>query len=495
MTDAAARGAVRVLMLVENDVVADTRVQKEAFALARAGLDVTVLGVAGGTERFEGRLGPCRLVRVPVGTEAAEAWAQRRGARRRIRRIPQRARRVSIRIRLPWRRARRVRIPAGARADTAFGAAQRAAWRAVDRAAGKTGWGTSWRTYLPEVRDFERAFGPVVDEIDPDVIHAHDVRTVGVAQGACEAARRRGRDVRWIYDAHEYVGGLSLYGRRTKRSVMAWASLEREFIRHADRVITVSPEIATELQRCYGLTRRPSVVLNIPAAATDRTDTRLDLRARLGLPAEVPLLVYSGKVTAARGVQTAVEALTLLPEAHLAVVSVPHTQTHAVRLLAEWAEELKVSDRTHLLDPVPPSEVVEFLSSASVGLIPLLHFGSHEMALTNKLFEYLHAHLPVVVSDCRAQKRFVEDFRVGRAFPAEDASALAAAVRAVLAEREAHVAAITPQLLEEYSWSRQERSLRDVYRDLLGRDALFSEDELLRREGGRRTSPLVEETP
>jgi glycosyltransferase involved in cell wall biosynthesis len=123
--------------------------------------------------------------------------------------------------------------------------------------------------------------------------------------------------------------------------------------------------------------------------------------------------------------------------------------------------------------------VVGLLSSATAGLIPLLHFGSHEMALTNKLFEYLHARIPVLVSDCRAQARFVQDAGVGEVFTAEDADSLARAATAVVTGRAAYVASITDDLLAEYSWARQEEHLRDLYRDLLGAAALRAEDDLV----------------
>jgi len=525
-----------VVMLVENDVVVDTRVQKEAFALARAGLRVTLLGVAAGEERVEQPLGPCHLVRVPVGTDAVRAHAARTGrpvavppagtgtdqvadlrermaARRRAIAVASRqaaARRAGasgpvaaagytagVAVRRAQQEALRLggRLLSGrVRIQALSARAQRVTRRAVEARRTQAVDGVRWQDDLPEVHDFDRAFGPVVDELAPDVIHAHDVRTTIVAVRACERARAAGRLLPWVYDAHEYVAGLSLYGRRTPRVVAAWTDLERETVRSADRVITVSPQIASELRTCYGLSRLPSVVLNIPsepvaalpagtAGTADPADDLADesdgdLRGRLGLATDVPLLVYSGKVTAARGVQTAVEALPSMPGTHLAVVSVPHTRTHAVRILAELARELGVEDRVHLLEPVAPSQVVAFLRSADVGLIPLLHFGSHEMALTNKLFEYLHAGVPVVVSDCRAQEAFVREHRVGESFPAEDAAALAKAVGQVLADPLRYVEAITPDLLEQYSWGRQEQHLRDLYRDLLGADALAAEDAL-----------------
>jgi glycosyltransferase involved in cell wall biosynthesis len=192
--------------------------------------------------------------------------------------------------------------------------------------------------------------------------------------------------------------------------------------------------------------------------------------------------VYAGGVTAARGLATAVAALPELPAVHLAVIAVPHSQIPAARNLVDQAAELGVSSRLHLLDPVPPEQVSAFVSGADVGLLPLLHFGSHEVALPNKLFEYLYGGVPVLVSDCRAQAEFVRRHRVGRVHTAGDAASLAAELRALLGESatlRARIAAAASDLLVPFAWDRQEESLREVYRRLLGADRV--------REPSRRT--------
>jgi glycosyltransferase involved in cell wall biosynthesis len=66
---------------------------------------------------------------------------------------------------------------------------------------------------------------------------------------------------------------------------------------------------------------------------------------------------------------------------------------------------------------VPPDEVVEFNSTADVGVHPLLAgVPNHEMALPNKIFDYMHAGLPIVVTDLRELGSFVRKHRAGRGF-------------------------------------------------------------------------------
>jgi glycosyltransferase involved in cell wall biosynthesis len=336
------------------------------------------------------------------------------------------------------------------------------------RADGLWGRVRGWRWIHPQVLDFEAAFGPVIVQLAPDVIHAHDMHLVGVAARARAAVRDR--TVPWVYDAHEYVPGLSQYGGRTASVVAGWADLEAEFIRDADRVITVSPAIADALERRYALHRKPAVVLNIPTVSPPGQATVTPLRDVCGLPDDVPLITYIGGITSARGVDTAVTAMVRLLEVHLALVCVPHNDTWYSRKLRRLATDLDVDDRVHFLNPVGPGEVVDFLRGVDVGLIPLLSFPSHEMSLPNKLFEYLHAGVPIVCSELDSLGPFTREHGVGVTFQSGDADGLAAAVREVLDESERFRAACQdPELLLTFSWSHQADELRRLYSDLLGR--------------------------
>jgi glycosyltransferase involved in cell wall biosynthesis len=337
------------------------------------------------------------------------------------------------------------------------------------RLARKKGGPVRWRAQHPRVLDYEVAFGPVIDALKPDVLHAHDMHIVGVAAHARARARAAGRDLPWVYDAHEYVPGLSEYGGRTARDIAGWADLEDEFIRDASRVITVSPAIADILQERYQLARRPTVVLNIPSVDATSSEPVGTLREICGLAPGVPLLCYSGGMTQARGLHTAVEATALLPDAHLGLVCVPHTGTDDVRVLRQQAEDLGLRDRVHFVNPVSSGQVVHFLKGVDVALIPALSYPSHEMSLPNKLFEYLHAGVPIVSSDLQSISAFLRETGAGLTHPVEDAPALAAAVRTVLADPQGFAAAAAdPALLARYSWTGQADLLRAMYDELLG---------------------------
>ena len=87
------------------------------------------------------------------------------------------------------------------------------------------------------------------------------------------------------------------------------------------------------------------------------------------------------------------------------------------------------------------------------------------MALPNKLFEYLHAGLPMVVSDSPQMAAFVREHQLGEVASVDDPAAWAEAIRRVLADpaRYGGGSKGREQLRREWSWEAQERVLLELY--------------------------------
>ncbi|SBT41262.1 glycosyltransferase [Micromonospora narathiwatensis] len=443
--DAASRQGIRgrVVMLVDNGVEGDSRVQKAARSAADAGWDVTLLGCARIDRERDWRLGEARVRVLPLGAPAGPA--RNRGLRGRL---------VS-RGGLPLRAARLARRPVEH--------AQVVLWRGLqgDRA---------WRRLEPGLWGYERLFGPVIDELRPDLIHAHDFRMLGVAARAKLRAQAAGRPTRLVWDAHEWLPGAKPR-RDNARWLPAHLGYVREYVGHADAVVTVSDSLAELLQRDHHLAERPGVLLNAPVAADEPAgdgEPAPDLRRLCGVDRDTPLLVYSGAMAVQRGLDTVVEALPRLPGVHLAMV-VGDPAAPYVRGLVARAERLGVPDRVHVVPYVPHRQLVAFLSGADVGLIPLHHWPNHEIALITKFFEYSHARLPIVVSDVRTMAQTVRATGQGEVFRARDVTDLVRAVRAVLAAPDRYRAAYEgPESpLPGWTWEAQAQRLDALYRRLL----------------------------
>jgi glycosyltransferase involved in cell wall biosynthesis len=504
----------RVVMLVDNDVRTDSRVQKTAHSAADAGWDVIVLGRSGTDqpETFQLGLVQVRLIPTPgtlarrrhefrrpwlrrpfaypptgIATQRGQvvrAWqadlrvretlmtlgaeSGQAGLRRSLSHAALRGQYVASEFLRHWvnfrawqlslaRSKRKLRSPWD-RAYMAF-------WQLVqgDRA---------WRRLEPGLWDFELAYGPVVDELQPDLIHAHDFRMVGVGARATIRARGQGRAVKLVWDAHEFLPGVKPW-HDNPRWLPAHCAYIREYVPFADAIITVSEQLADMLVEYHKLAERPAVIMNAPeltpAAATGEEPVP-DLREICGIGPEVPLLVYSGTAPQQRGLDTMIDGLAQLERAHVAlVVGKPHSPYVAhLRQLQARAEQLGVADRVHIVPYVPFWQVPAFLSAADVGVIPIHHWPNHEIALIQKFFEYSHARLPIVVSDVKTMAETVQSTGQGEVFRAEDVADYVRAVRAVLADPSRYRAAYDkPGLLESWTWETQVSILDAVYSRLL----------------------------
>lgn len=507
MSEPVATPAPRVVLFRPMPLDRDTRAKKFAATLARGGYDVVVLApVNTGSDTTEQAMGGVRIIPVPVGTRHRDAANRRASVLRQTqirllsREDPESyvTRVVEHKRELRRNRAKSARlrsqvaptasgVVAGVKLAVVRGQASalkvelrgmRSRWLAQDRLNRTVA--RSWKSFdhrrratqmlattrgvLPEVRDYADAFAPVLDQLEPDVIHAHHPF---ILQTALRAARRRvaaGHDCAIVYDARENFAGIPEGEQGSPRRHAVLVRQEATAIRHVDRVITVSEPIADELQGRYGLPRTPNVVLNVPVrVASSAAPT---VRQVVGVDADTMLLLYSGGVSAARGIETLVDALSELPDAQLAIVVVPHPHPSIPALLAR-ADRAGNADRVHVAGPVSQRDIATFLSGADVAIHPLPGGSpNHDQAMPNKLFEYLHAGLPLVVSDAKMMAAFVRDHEVGETFVSGHPDSLASAVERLRSAppSKAHLAAVA----ERYSWQGQEAVVLKVYDELTG---------------------------
>lgn len=477
MTEGTA-AAPRVVMLTSNTVVGDSRVQKVAWSAGNAGFDAVVVGAAPGGRRLDDRIGAARVVRLPLGPAYLHAAGPAAAAARLARRG-----RHGLR-----RRLHRVAVPPGAEATGPAGVAGHAVWRTVVRDA-------DWRRTQPQVVELERALLPEVLALRPALLHAHDYSTLGLAVTAADRLARQGTPTRVLYDAHELLSGVRGHDPVWRRSLL---DLEAAAIHRADAVVTVSDRLADLLVAAHGLQERPTVVLNCPVApepgaagASAGAGGVGTLRQRLRLPPKVPLLVYSGAVAPQRGLATLVEALPLLPGVHAAVVAAPGNRH--VAPLRQLAVRLGVAERLHVTPYVAAADVTTFLADASVGVIPILHYPNHEIALITKWFEYVHAGLPILVSDVEEMARATRELGNGEVFPAGDAPGLARAARVILDNRERYVTTYHAAPLTKWTWQEQMTPLIGLYARLVGAQPSVPADQPAFSASGLRAPAVGEE--
>ena len=237
-----------------------------------------------------------------------------------------------------------------------------------------------------------------------------------------------------------------------------WDRIERLAAHRADACVTVGEGVAQHAQARFG--RRFSVVRN-------GHDVRLDsrsapgIRTRLGLGPDAFILAVAGNFKRGMAVEPLLRAVAELPErVHLVFVG-----RHYQEFLTT-ASLLGVADRTHLVPPVSPTEIVPLLAEADLAPVPYYPSSVNlRHALPNGFFLAVAAGVPVLYPDALVDLReLAERHGVGWEIDPESETLIAAAVRRLLEapqeliERRAHLKAVR----EELAWGSEERELARV---------------------------------
>ena len=260
-------------------------------------------------------------------------------------------------------------------------------------------------------------------QLRPDVVHVHDPSLLPLARSARRLLRRSGHRVALVGDVTPGEG---------------WAD-------GLDAVTTTSePEVGAAGRQ----------VLALPDAASIGGTPTSDVRADCGLPGDTTLIVL--RDAAEDHVDLALRTLEHLPQAHLAVVpDHPVAPRHLIRL----ARRRGVDERFHVLTAVPLDQVVSYISTADVGLVP---DASQDPVAVH---EFAAAGVPVAVVGASQE---VAALITNQGLGAVVTQARPQRIARVSANLADHAAAASPPTGDGHVWDSQAHDLVALYTQLVG---------------------------
>jgi glycosyltransferase involved in cell wall biosynthesis len=123
------------------------------------------------------------------------------------------------------------------------------------------------------------------------------------------------------------------------------------------------------------------------------------------------------------------------------------------------------SDSIYFHPAVAPHDVLRYAASADVGLSLIEDTClSYRLCLPNKVFEYLMAGLPIIVSDLPEMAALVRERGIGAVARSLDPQGIGEAIARVLAMTPTARAANVRETAREFSWEAQEEELVRRYR-------------------------------
>ncbi|MCO4338129.1 glycosyltransferase [Staphylococcus agnetis] len=284
-----------------------------------------------------------------------------------------------------------------------------------------------------------------------DIYHSNDLNTL--PQGIiCAKLRLKPKPL--VYDSHEVQSDRTGYDKRKIKMI------ERFLLRFVDEMMVENHTRAKHNEKLYGF--YPQTLYNYSELYDINTRSKVNLHQKLGLSENEKILLYQGGLQQGRGLEKLIDAMPLIKEGVLVFIG-------AGKLTAQLKEQAKQSsekERIFFLEKVPFQELPSITREAYLGFQVLQNVCfNHYSASSNKLFEYMMAHVPVVSCDFPEIAKVVNEQEVGIAIDAHDHHNIAYAVNELLTNQALyeHVKANTQKAKMIYNWQNEKGKLLALY--------------------------------
>ncbi|MDP2335556.1 MAG: glycosyltransferase [Bacteroidota bacterium] len=259
-----------------------------------------------------------------------------------------------------------------------------------------------------------------------------------------------------IYDSHEYFTEVpELIGRPVVKAI--WTKLEKLLVPRVDAAYTVCDSIAEVYHDLYGVDFK--VVRNLPVCSqleipspeiTEKSD-------------EPKIILYQGALNLGRGIEAAIRAMQYMDGAVLWLAG----DGDLTAQLKQMVAELKLEPKVKFLGRLPLGELSRITRQADLGISLEEDLGlNYRFALPNKLFDYIQAGVPVLVSNLPEMRHIVDHYQIGVIAETHQRKDLAEIMKKALLDQEkiSLWKQNLPLAAKELCWENEEEILREVYR-------------------------------
>ncbi|MDT3995805.1 glycosyltransferase, partial [Mammaliicoccus fleurettii] len=134
--------------------------------------------------------------------------------------------------------------------------------------------------------------------------------------------------------------------------------------------------------------------------------------------------------------------------------------------LKDMSKNSAKAHKIHFLDKVPFQELPSYTREAYLGFQVLQNICfNHYSASSNKLFEYMMAHVPVISCDFPEIKKVVDETNTGIVVDPHNANEIAEAVNKLVSDEALRnrLSENTKQAKEIYNWNNEKVKLLEIY--------------------------------
>jgi len=258
-----------------------------------------------------------------------------------------------------------------------------------------------------------------------------------------------------VYDSHEYFTEVpELIGRPRVKRIWEW--LEKKMLPNLKHCYTVCDSIAAVYHEKYGVPFQ--VVRNIP---TSKNTVQLNEKEN-----QQKIILYQGAVNIGRGLEQAIKSMHFIDGAQLVIAGDGDIKGQ----LEELVRTEQLEDKVRFTGRLSIEELAKLTPTADLGLSIEEDLGlNYRFALPNKLFDYIRAGVPVLISDLPEMKAIVEKYDIGAISKSHDPKDLASAIIEALnnSNKRKNWKTNLVQASKDLTWENEEKVLKGIFSEFL----------------------------
>lgn len=234
-----------------------------------------------------------------------------------------------------------------------------------------------------------------------------------------------------VYDSHEYFTGVPELINRPKVQRI-WKKIESYCLPNVDYAITVNESIARLFKEEYN--KDFNVIRNVPLITKPFLREREKLRSELGLPQSKKIIILQGAgINIDRGAEELVESMKYLTDYLLLIVG----GGDVIPDLKKMVSEKNLKDYVWFISKQPIEILRKYTAASNLGItLDKPNNINYKLSLPNKLFDYIHAGIPVLSSDLPELKKIIVGYNIGKICPDHDAKNISILIREMLSSDE-----------------------------------------------------------
>ncbi len=266
------------------------------------------------------------------------------------------------------------------------------------------------------------------------------------------------RGKKLVYDSHEYFTGIpEIQNRKFVRWV--WKRIEKWIFPRLKYVLTVTPSIAELYHKIYGV--NVETVKNFPVRWEVKSQPPRDVE-NMDVGKKIIILQGTG-INIDRGAEEAVEAMIHLQDAVLWIIGCGYV----VDILKRKVMNLELTDKVRFFPRMPYEELMGYTSMGHLGLSLDKDTNlNYRLSLPNKLFDYVQAGIPVLVSDLQEVGNLVREYGLGEIIESHDPRHIAAKIQYMLSspEKRREWKENLARAAKILCWENEEKKLIEIYK-------------------------------